>query len=76
MEFVYKLDGTQETNDAQPVTFGDLCEALSDRDLPAAVKDGYYVVRKGDLKRFVRVASGEQPTLLEMFMPAPVQIAG
>ena len=66
-----------DTNDTQPVTFGDLCEALSDRDLPAAVEDGFYVVRKGDLKRFVREASGEQtPLLMELFMPVHIQAAG
>jgi hypothetical protein len=66
-----------DTNDTQPVTFGDLCEALADSELPAAVKDGFYMVRKGDLKRFVREASGEQtPLMMELFMPMPVQAAG
>ena len=66
-----------EMNDIQPVTFGDLCEALAERELPAAVEDGFYVLRKRDLKRFVQAASGEQaPMLLEMFMPQQVQAAG
>jgi hypothetical protein len=64
-------------NDTQPVTFGDLCEALAERELPAAVEDGFYVLRKRDLERFVQTASGEQPPmLLEMFMPHTVQAAG
>jgi hypothetical protein len=66
-----------DTNDTQPVTFGDLCEAVADRELPAAVKDGFYVIRKGDLKRFVRTASGEQaPLLMELYMPVHVQAVG
>jgi len=66
-----------EKNDNTPLTFGDLCEALEGRELPAAVEDGYYLVRKGDLKRFFQAASGEQaPMLLELFMQQPVQIAG
>src|SRR6185369_4416889 len=48
------------TDEHQPITFGDLCEALADRELPAAVHDGYYVFRKRDLRRFVASASGEQ----------------
>ena len=64
-------------NDTEPVTFGDLCEALAEREVPAAVEDGYYVLRRRDLKRFVQAASGEQPPmLLEVFMAHPVQAAG
>ena len=71
------MKSNYDTTDTQPVTFGDLCEALADRELPAAVEDGFYVVRKGDLKRFVRAASGEHsPVLMELFMPMHIQAAG
>jgi hypothetical protein len=71
------MKANYEMNETQPVTFGDLCEALAERELPVAVEDGFYVLRKRDLKRFVQAASGEQaPMLLEMFMPQHVQAAG
>lgn len=34
-----------------PLTWGDLCSALADGLIPAAVEDGAYVVRVGALRR-------------------------
>jgi hypothetical protein len=53
MEYVHDLSG------ADFLTFGDVCEAISDRELPATVEDGYYVVRRRDLKRFLEVTQDD-----------------
>ncbi len=68
---------TYDTNDTnQPLTLLALCQALTDQHLPAKVEDGYYVVRHGDLKRFVQADSaGSIPTMLALFASAPVQVA-
>lgn len=69
---------TNNTDNNQPLTFGDLCEALADRDLPAIVEDGDYVVFQGDLKRFLQPnrAASSVPTMLAMLMHNPIQMAG
>jgi hypothetical protein len=68
---------TYQTKETQPITLGELCEALAQKDLPAVVEDGYYVFRKGDLKRYTQASAGSPyPMLLELFMPQHVQAAG
>ncbi|MEO8289132.1 MAG: hypothetical protein ABI670_22215 [Chloroflexota bacterium] len=56
-------------------TFGELCEALAEQELPATVEDGYYVMRKGDLKHFIEGSARGLPFMLEFFMPTSAQVA-
>ncbi len=70
------MKSNHETSDSATPTFGQLCKALAEEALPAAIEDGFYIVRRGDLKRFMGEAPGERtPMLLESLLREPIQVA-
>jgi len=51
------------------MTLGDVCEAISDRELPATVEDGFYVVSRRDLKRLIEPEEKDCPASILELLP-------
>jgi hypothetical protein len=63
------MESLHNASDNDVFTFGELCEAISEREVPVTVEDGFYVVRRRDLKRFIEPADDNCPSLLLGILP-------
>lgn len=48
------MEHHKNVHDGGFMTLGDLCQAIADRELPATLEDGFYVVSRRDINRYGR----------------------